>query len=1435
MQKEDKQILTFNAGLHTDSHKSSQPEGTYSWALTAILESHKGSDGGLADYLCSEPGNTNIQTLTNGYNLIGYIPLLEDDVVLFLVNPSTDLSRIVLGTRGLQTLTDLVTETASNTFLNFQLDKQIQGIFRVRGCDRHIYWTDDFNIIRSINIDELLRSPSTYQDTSGNWDETEFRLFPAYQQAIISSMQVLNGGGELDVGCYQATVRYLDSDGNPTQYFVTSPAVPIIDESYSAGNIIELLDGAETGTATTKAIKVSLTNLDLDYKYYQVAILETNAGTGNVNRVILNEPVPITQTTSDYIYRGANISDDQIISLSEVISPVKSYHTCKTITQVDNRLVIANTKERDIDHAVLQQHSCKIGVTYFTQLEDARDRNVNPRSATYYFDTRGYTRDEIYALGVVYVFNDGYETPPYHLIGRAKDTHSDGSPVLNFTEVTPHSRIAATTSWDSENVYYSQDIDHLDGTAERWETYNTAKRTKGTSTGVVTDDSNWLTQGELAYYQHESDVYPTIEDCDGAPIFVDVNGNDLSGEPVRWFKMPDATLEPIYHGPDRDFPFVDISDPPSLPSVGTDSPDGLQYISCLGIQLSNITIPTVYQNDIIGVKIVRTSRKDGCYSVLSKGMLIPYEFRGATVNGVATLDMNPEDATSFGTQVIPSNVDVSFEQVDKYCTFYGAEGLINEDILSPSYVKFENEIWGHANIIVGSGTFVFYNFYSRTIPKTALTNRTVLESGYVPANTQFGGQGFTLGIDNNASHQKLLLKLNFTSTPNPGLEYNLNTLAGFDPAASDGAYYAALKRSSPNIPNLENIVYRDTVGNMKTITPTAASSVTLFGGGTFVSRIDVKRWHGSASPDGASSATFWLESEINTELRHEGEGVCGAYFPKSYTVGGVTYTAAATTWLDTDPEPCDYYIQYHYNPDYSKDNNDKSYFPLSRTFDYCDDCLGRQQHRIAWSERSFSEEITDYYKSFLANNYKEIQGNTGPITNIFTKNNNLYISTTQALWMQNLSSGEIQTANIDNIIVSTGAAFSQKERQAVDTPLGYAGSQSQWATIQTEHGVLFIDQKRGKVHLLSSQLSNITGPESGVEKWFNEHLPSILLEQLPTFPFSDNPANPDGIGITAVYDTSFDRYILHKKDYRVVGLSSQNGGVYDSSLTYSSGDVSFDLENEIWKVKNAGAGFTTITLRSNPQYFENRSFTVSFSLKKKRWISYHPYFPSLFINLRTSFFSTINLGSSDSASAIYEHNTGLSQTFYGNRYPHIIEFSLAKGTVETWVTDTLSYISTVQTYNSTKREWYEVPNVTFSHLTVYNDTQLSGLLSLLVKDTQATAFQNIYPSATTALVDRTERTWNISEFSDYVDHSVQEPLFTSEWSSSTIYSFNPWMDKVINSNVIDTGKSDFEVERFRDKFVTMRLQTNSFEENNTTTDYRFTTRIGVISRRLSKK
>lgn len=106
--------------------------------------------------------------------------LNNNEVLLFLVSEDETESEIALLNDNCDYI-ELVNDSTSAPAdkLNFKVAHQIQATYRLRrGCERTVYFTDDYNKPRYFNLDK----PEDFQNPDGTWASRKFDLFKGYNK-----------------------------------------------------------------------------------------------------------------------------------------------------------------------------------------------------------------------------------------------------------------------------------------------------------------------------------------------------------------------------------------------------------------------------------------------------------------------------------------------------------------------------------------------------------------------------------------------------------------------------------------------------------------------------------------------------------------------------------------------------------------------------------------------------------------------------------------------------------------------------------------------------------------------------------------------------------------------------------------------------------------------------------------------------------------------------------------------------------------------------------------------------------------------------------------------------------------------------------------------------------------------------------------------------
>lgn len=527
---------------------------------------------------------------------------------------------------------------------------------------------------------------------------------------------------------------------------------------------------------------------------------------------------------------------------------------------------------------------------------------------------------------------------------------------------------------------------------------------------------------------------------------------------------------------------------------------------------------------------------------------------------------------------------------------------------------------------------------------------------------------------------------------------------------------------------------------------------------------------------------------------------------------------------------------YDINKDYLARNIGKFYFTLGLEYDCCTKNAENFPQRFCWSEQSFQEELSDNYRIFLPNNYRDIEGETGPITDLFKIQNSILIHTKEALWQLPAATQERITGQIISYI-GTGEFFSQPPRKIMDAEQFSAGSKEKWATLRTKAGIFFVAENEKKIYLFGSQgLQAIS--DLGQSSWFEKYIPLTAAEQYKKankrdFPFIGNSSHPFGVGFSAVYDDQEKRILLTKTDFT---FSNEVLQYTDFELDYVDGHlrIFLDYEAKILQYEQSGykylgiidhrmkfskkiisTGFPTIeyiykdSILLNKPVDLNTSWTISYSLKNNSWVSLHSYLPSFYIQLQEQIYSFNKF-----SSTIWKHNIqGLYNSFYGEKKPFIIEYVSNSNAIVPRVWDSLKFLTEASKYDLESDNFILSKDITFNKLILYNSRQCSGLLELITKDAQLNQ-EDFFKNQTrndnlgTVILSNNEGTWALNDLRDIrVDYT--KPIWKK---TPQALQENYYIDKVLDESALNLNRDWQELESFRDKYLVIRLIFDTFED-----------------------
>lgn len=407
-------ISSFNKGLNSDSSPKTQPEGTYRFALNAIEE----SDDGDVGFLSNEQSTKRLSSVGLSNVIIGSVYIGDEELCIFSVTEGNNSEIGILDKNDNYTAVVNDGDSLGKDKLNFSPEVQIQAIYRLRrGCEKTVYFVYKDNKPKYFNFSTIEKFKK-----GGLWKSSLFDLQKQYGSIPeFEEVEVLNSGGSITPGSYNIAIQLIDEDLNPTEFIAVTPTINIYNSSLTApyrditGSINSEASYQQYPDAN-KAIKIKLSNLDDDYIYYRLAIIKANTGSGEVNSVVYSEL--LATGNNEYIYTGKNAVEEGSIKDIEVFNDIIS--SAGSIAQIENKLLLGNTKGKQVDFCAFQKYASKIQadcVTKDVNLSDVKDtgNSKNPSNQVY---SVGYMPGEIYSFGIVYILEDNTLSPVYHIPGK---------------------------------------------------------------------------------------------------------------------------------------------------------------------------------------------------------------------------------------------------------------------------------------------------------------------------------------------------------------------------------------------------------------------------------------------------------------------------------------------------------------------------------------------------------------------------------------------------------------------------------------------------------------------------------------------------------------------------------------------------------------------------------------------------------------------------------------------------------------------------------------------------------------------------------------------------------------------------------------------------------------------------------------------------------
>lgn len=477
---------------------------------------------------------------------------------------------------------------------------------------------------------------------------------------------------------------------------------------------------------------------------------------------------------------------------------------------------------------------------------------------------------------------------------------------------------------------------------------------------------------------------------------------------------------------------------------------------------------------------------------------------------------------------------------------------------------------------------------------------------------------------------------------------------------------------------------------------------------------------------------FYCESEVNVDFRQAFNDEEGDFFPH---VGG----DIPDYWLQEIKTSIQFDNTFHYNKTYSKQNAENyfTFLPL----DFKPECERVFPNTAIYSDRQ--SDIINYKRNnwltYRTLSKFDFPLNYGKLVSVEGIENRAVLARFESKSMIYNALLTVDTSTPLAAYLGNDKMFkSAPPIDFAETDYGYAGTQNKFY-LKTRYGGVSVDAQRGQIFLIAgNQAVDITSDEHAVGSFFKDNLPFKIKE---FFPDINTDNHFKGVGITGVFDTRFNRLIITKLDY--IPLP-------DSNLLYE-GDEFWDGETKV--------------MIGDPNYFCNKSFTLSFDFENSRWISFHSYTPKYYVGDVNRFYSGIS-------GSLWGHHTQVQEynKFYGEVQPYIIEYPFSYKKDD-------EILQSVSDYTKAQKQLDKMSSITtgdyFNKALIYNSEQCCSL-NLVPKPKNNIKAYLGYPkyngNGVEVLVTKNASFYNYNFIFDMVKDN-QQPIFTEDCSP---------IDKAIN-------------------------------------------------------
>lgn len=251
--------------------------------------------------------------------------------------------------------------------------------------------------------------------------ESDTSLYKTY--VGLPTLEFINvyQNGNLSVGNYNFYFKYVDADGNETDFVAES-------------GIVSIFKGSQLGSIHTgfrnensfKSVRFLLSNVDPAYQYVNVYYTKSTSDINQnptVTAYKVNQKFLVNNSLVCQVYITGN-EDTTEITTSELNNKYQIAENVQTQEQCQNMLFFGNVKDQDINYKELTDLSLRFMARPNSTKEYSpiphdynnvvQDTYADPK---FIYNYTGYQNHEIYRFGIVYLMSNGTLSPVFNIRG----------------------------------------------------------------------------------------------------------------------------------------------------------------------------------------------------------------------------------------------------------------------------------------------------------------------------------------------------------------------------------------------------------------------------------------------------------------------------------------------------------------------------------------------------------------------------------------------------------------------------------------------------------------------------------------------------------------------------------------------------------------------------------------------------------------------------------------------------------------------------------------------------------------------------------------------------------------------------------------------------------------------------------------------------------